>query len=60
MKAAGAVLQRFKFSNLSYKAQKRLIIFLFSLVPVLLLLTFAYLPLLNMDLLQLYRLERLQ
>lgn len=48
MKAAGAVLQRFKFSNLSYKAQKRLIIFLFSLVPVLLLLTFAYLPLLNM------------
>lgn len=38
----------FKFSNLTYDAQRRVIIILFSLVPVLLLLTFAYLPVLNM------------
>lgn len=36
------------FSNLSYKAQRILIIFGFSLIPVVLLLTFAYLPVVNM------------
>lgn len=38
----------FKFSNLSYDAQRRVIIILFSLVPVVLLITFAYLPVANM------------
>ncbi|MDQ0229614.1 carbohydrate ABC transporter permease [Metabacillus malikii] len=38
----------FKFSNLSYDAQRRVIIILFSIVPVALLLTFAYLPVMNM------------
>ncbi|WP_411334719.1 carbohydrate ABC transporter permease [Metabacillus indicus] len=38
----------FKFSNLSYNAQRRVIIILFSLVPVALLITFAYLPVANM------------
>ncbi|MFS0878987.1 carbohydrate ABC transporter permease [Metabacillus niabensis] len=38
----------FKFSNLSYDAQRRILIFLFSLVPVALLITFAYVPVVNM------------
>lgn len=38
----------FKFSELSYSAQRRFIIVLFSLVPIALLLTFAYLPVFNM------------
>ncbi|WP_339316567.1 sugar ABC transporter permease [Paenibacillus sp. FSL R10-2734] len=38
----------FKFSNLSYKNQRIAIIFLFSLVPIVLLLTFAYYPVINM------------
>ena len=38
----------FKFSNLSYDAQRRVIIILFSLVPVALLITFAYVPVANM------------
>lgn len=38
----------FKFSNLSYKNQRITIIFLFSLVPIVLLLTFAYYPVINM------------
>ncbi|MDY7222669.1 carbohydrate ABC transporter permease [Halalkalibacterium halodurans] len=36
------------FGNINYKQQKVLIIFLFSLLPVGLLLTFSYLPLINM------------
>ncbi|MBW7473790.1 sugar ABC transporter permease [Paenibacillus oenotherae] len=36
------------FKNLSYKVQRRLIIFAFSLIPVTLLFTFAYLPVFNM------------
>ncbi|MEK5253413.1 sugar ABC transporter permease [Paenibacillus sp. FSL F4-0125] len=38
----------FKFSNLSYKNQRIAIIFLFSLVPIVLLLTFAYYPVISM------------
>ncbi|AIQ73208.1 MULTISPECIES: sugar ABC transporter permease [Paenibacillus] len=38
----------FKFSNLSYKNQRIAIIILFSLVPILLLLTFAYYPVISM------------
>lgn len=38
----------FKFSNLSYDAQRRVIIILFSIVPVALLITFAYIPVANM------------
>src|SRR5690625_235938 len=38
----------FKFSNLSYKAQRILIILAFSAIPVILLITFAYLPVFNM------------
>lgn len=38
----------FKFSNLSYKAQRILIIIAFSAIPVILLITFAYLPVVNM------------
>jgi len=38
----------FKFSNLSYKAQRRLIILAFSAIPIILLITFAYLPVFNM------------
>ncbi|AIQ34583.1 MULTISPECIES: sugar ABC transporter permease [Paenibacillus] len=38
----------FKFSNLSYRNQRIAIIFLFSLVPIVLLLTFAYYPVINM------------
>ncbi|WP_226670383.1 carbohydrate ABC transporter permease [Metabacillus litoralis] len=38
----------FKFSNLSYDAQRRFIIVLFSIVPVALLITFAYVPVMNM------------
>lgn len=34
--------------NLSYKTQRKIIIFLFSLLPVLLLFTFSYLPVFNM------------
>ncbi|KTD84546.1 carbohydrate ABC transporter permease [Paenibacillus etheri] len=37
-----------KFSNLSYKNQRIAIIFLFSLVPIVLLLTFAYYPVISM------------
>lgn len=37
-----------RLSNLSYKNQRILIIFLFSLVPVVLLLTFSYLPVFKM------------
>lgn len=37
-----------KLSNMSYKNQRILIIFLFSLVPVVLLLTFSYLPVFKM------------
>ncbi|KRG16413.1 carbohydrate ABC transporter permease [Lederbergia galactosidilytica] len=38
----------FKFSNLSYKAQRRFIIIAFSFIPIVLLITFAYLPVFNM------------
>ena len=38
----------FSMSKLSYKAQKKLIIFLFSIVPIMLLLTFTYYPLMRM------------
>ncbi|AIQ22780.1 ABC transporter permease [Paenibacillus sp. VTT E-133280] len=38
----------FKFSNLSYKNQRIAIICLFSLVPIVLLLTFAYYPVISM------------
>jgi multiple sugar transport system permease protein len=38
----------FKFSNLSYDEQRRVIIILFSIVPVALLITFAYIPVANM------------
>lgn len=38
----------FKFSNLSYKNQRIAIICLFSLVPIILLLTFAYYPVISM------------
>lgn len=38
----------FNLSNLSYKNQRKVIIILFSLVPVALLITFAYLPVFNM------------
>jgi len=38
----------FKFSNLSYKNQKRVIIFSFLVVPLGLLATFSYLPVVNM------------
>jgi len=41
-------IKLFKFSNLSYRAQRRLIIFFFSLVPVTLLIVFAYLPVVSM------------
>lgn len=36
------------FKNLSYKTQRKLIIVLFSLIPVTLLFTFSYLPVFNM------------
>ncbi|AZK46808.1 carbohydrate ABC transporter permease [Paenibacillus lentus] len=36
------------FANLSYKTQRRIIIIAFSLIPVVLLFTFAYLPVFNM------------
>lgn len=36
------------FKNLSYKTQRKIIIFAFSLIPVVLLFTFAYLPVFNM------------
>ena len=36
------------FNRLSYSTQRKIIIFSFSLVPVLLLITFAYLPVINM------------
>lgn len=36
------------FKNLSYKTQRKLIIVLFSLIPVVLLFTFSYLPVFNM------------
>lgn len=36
------------FSKFSYRTQRRIIIFLFSLVPIVLLVTFAYLPVFNM------------
>lgn len=36
------------FKNLSYKTQRKLIIVLFSLIPVALLFTFSYLPVFNM------------
>lgn len=36
------------FKNLSYKTQRKVIIFAFSLIPVVLLFTFAYLPVFNM------------
>jgi multiple sugar transport system permease protein len=36
------------FKNLSYKTQRKVIIFAFSLIPVALLFTFAYLPVFNM------------
>lgn len=36
------------FKNLSYKTQRKIIIILFSLLPVLLLFTFSYLPVFNM------------
>lgn len=36
------------FKNLSYKTQRKIIIFAFSLIPVTLLITFAYLPVFNM------------
>ncbi|GGH27974.1 carbohydrate ABC transporter permease [Paenibacillus segetis] len=36
------------FKNLSYKAQRRIIIIAFSIIPVALLITFAYLPVFNM------------
>lgn len=36
------------FKNLSYKLQRKIIIFAFSLIPVTLLFTFAYLPVFNM------------
>nr|WP_282579704.1 sugar ABC transporter permease [Paenibacillus odorifer] len=42
------VYRVFKFSNLSYKNQRIAIIILFSLVPILLLLTFAYYPVISM------------
>ncbi|MNO77587.1 L-arabinose transport system permease protein AraP [compost metagenome] len=42
------VYRVFKFSNLSYKNQRIAIIFLFSLVPIVLLLTFAYYPVISM------------
>lgn len=38
----------FKFSNLRYSTQRKVIIFLFSIIPVVLLITFAYLPVFNM------------
>jgi raffinose/stachyose/melibiose transport system permease protein len=38
----------FKFSNLSYNAQRRILIFSFSIIPVALLITFAYLPVVSM------------
>lgn len=38
----------FKLSNLSYANQRKLIILAFSLIPVVLLITFAYLPVINM------------
>lgn len=38
----------FKFSNLSYSAQRKLIIIAFSAIPIILLITFAYLPVFNM------------
>ncbi|GLC89584.1 carbohydrate ABC transporter permease [Lysinibacillus piscis] len=38
----------FKLSDLSYKNQRKIIIFTFSLLPVVLLFTFAYLPVFNM------------
>jgi raffinose/stachyose/melibiose transport system permease protein len=41
-------IELFKFSNLSYNAQRRLIIFSFSLIPVALLVIFAYLPVASM------------
>ena len=37
-----------KFSNLSYNAQRRIIIFAFSIIPIALLVTFAYLPVVSM------------
>ncbi|WP_028986174.1 carbohydrate ABC transporter permease [Thermicanus aegyptius] len=37
-----------RFSNLSYKTQRKLIIIAFSIIPVALLITFSYLPVLNM------------
>ncbi|MNC64095.1 hypothetical protein D3C75_1142690 [compost metagenome] len=36
------------FKNLSYKTQRKIIIVAFSLIPVVLLFTFAYLPVFNM------------
>lgn len=38
----------FKFSNLSYVAQRRILILSFSIIPVVLLITFAYLPVVSM------------
>lgn len=38
----------FKLSNLSYANQRKLIILAFSLIPIILLVTFAYLPVVNM------------
>lgn len=37
-----------RFSNLSYKTQRKLIIIAFSIIPVALLIAFSYLPVLNM------------
>jgi ABC-type sugar transport system permease subunit len=42
------VSRKFAFSNLSYKTQRLMIIIGFSFIPLLLLFTFAYLPLYNM------------
>ncbi|MEX1029749.1 MAG: sugar ABC transporter permease [Paenibacillaceae bacterium] len=42
------ISRTFAFSNLSYKTQRLVIIVGFSLIPILLLLTFAYLPLYNL------------
>jgi len=38
----------FKFSELSYSSQRKVIIFSFSIIPIILLITFAYLPVFNM------------
>lgn len=38
----------FKFSKLSYSSQRKVIIFSFSIIPIILLITFAYLPVFNM------------